>query len=89
MPAMRKSEEPAGRRDNPREFAIGTLTATNARLTILPRNPEKDPKVFDIFSLEVLDLTLLTPSQFTVVDGKVKLSLTAEQAKALPKIEKK
>jgi hypothetical protein len=28
------------------------------------------------------------PSQFTVVDNKVQLSLTAEQAKALPKIEK-
>jgi hypothetical protein len=31
----------------------------------------------------------VTPSQFTVVDNKVKLSLTAEQAKTLPKIEKK
>jgi hypothetical protein len=30
----------------------------------------------------------VTPSQFTVVDGKVKLSMTADQAKALPKIEK-
>lgn len=30
----------------------------------------------------------VTPSQFTVVDNKVRLSLTAEQAKALPKIEK-
>ena len=28
------------------------------------------------------------PSQFTVVDDKIQLSLTAEQAKALPKIEK-
>lgn len=28
------------------------------------------------------------PSQFTVVDNKVQLSLTAEQAKTLPKIEK-
>ena len=31
----------------------------------------------------------VTPSQFTVIDNKVKLSLTAEQAKALPRIEKK
>ncbi|HWV83120.1 MAG TPA: PRC-barrel domain-containing protein [Hyphomicrobiaceae bacterium] len=31
----------------------------------------------------------VAPSQFTVVDNKVRLTLTAEQAKALPKIEKK
>jgi hypothetical protein len=46
-------------------FAIATLTATNARLSIVPRNPEKDPRLFDIFSLEIFDLTLLTPSRFT------------------------
>lgn len=31
----------------------------------------------------------IVPSQFTVVDNKVQLSLTAEQAKTLPKIETK
>jgi hypothetical protein len=71
MPALAPSDNSdAGlqsTRDGPdrSRFAIATLTATNARLSILPRNPEKDPRVFDIFSLEIFDLTLLTPSRFT------------------------
>jgi len=47
-----------------RDFAIDSLTATNTRLSILPRNPEKDPRVFDIFSLLIRDLTLVAPSTF-------------------------
>jgi hypothetical protein len=61
-PAAKASSEPGS---DPSTFAIARLTATNARLSILPRNPEKDPRVFDIFSLEMLDLTLLGPSRFT------------------------
>ncbi len=45
-------------------FGIATLTAKNARLTILPGNPQKDPRVFDIHSLQIDDLTLQTPSRF-------------------------
>jgi hypothetical protein len=45
-------------------FEIATLTATNARLTILPGNPEKDPRVFDIHSLQMDDLTLRAMSRF-------------------------
>ena len=66
MPAIVPNEsggsEPSS---DPATFAIARLTATNARLSILPRNPEKDPRVFDIFTLEMRDLTLLRPSQFT------------------------
>jgi hypothetical protein len=52
-----------GERDRSR-FGIANLTATNARLTILPGNPEKDPRVFDIHSLQIDNLTLQTPSRF-------------------------
>jgi len=45
-------------------FAIATLDASNARLTILPGDPAKDPRVFDIHSLRMEQLTLLTPSTF-------------------------
>jgi hypothetical protein len=63
VPAADKTE--SERSSDPSRFAIATLTATNARLSILPRNPEKDPRVFDIFRLEMRDLTLLGPSRFT------------------------
>ena len=66
MPSLAPADEPAGKDpSDPSTFAIARLTATNARLSILPRNPAKDPRIFDIFTLEVLDLTLLTPSHFT------------------------
>lgn len=68
MPSLNSGgEEPADTdsQSSPSTFAIATLMATNARLSILPRNPDKDPRVFDIFSLEILDLTLLEPSRFT------------------------
>jgi hypothetical protein len=47
-----------------RNFAIDSLTATNTRLSIMPRNPEKDPRVFDIFTLKMRDLTFVSPSTF-------------------------
>jgi hypothetical protein len=65
MPALAPSTTSDGEEGDRSRFAIATLTATNARLSILPRNPEKDPRIFDIFSLEIHDLTLLTPSRFT------------------------
>ena len=48
----------------PRGFSIATLTATNARLSILPREAGKDPRVFDIFSLRMTDLALDRPADF-------------------------
>jgi hypothetical protein len=65
MPGLAPSATSDGEEGDRSRFAIATLTATNARLSILPRNPEKDPRVFDIFSLEIHDLTLLTASRFT------------------------
>lgn len=62
MPSL--GGRPGGQSTGRRDLAIDTLTATNTRLSIMPRNPEKDPRVFDIFSLEVRDLTLVSPSTF-------------------------
>ena len=64
MPSLGGGGSGAQRSTGRRDFAIDTLTATNTRLSIMPRNPEKDPRVFDIFSLEVRDLTLVSPSTF-------------------------
>lgn len=57
----KKDEKPG---EQPSGFSIGLLTASNARLTILPRDPGKEPKVWDIFALEMYDLTLTRPSAF-------------------------
>lgn len=68
MPSLNPDTEPSAAAESessPSTFAIATLTSTNARLSILPRNPDKDPRVFDIFTLEILDLTLVRPSRFT------------------------
>jgi hypothetical protein len=51
----------------PPPFTIGRLNADNARLTILPRDPKKDPRVFDIHELDVRDLTFVAPSTFDAV----------------------
>ena len=80
MPALVPSDTSDGEEGDPSRFAIATLTATNARLSILPRDPAKDPRVFDIFSLEIHDFTLLTPSRFTasltnpVPEGRIETS---------------
>jgi hypothetical protein len=41
------------------------LLAHNARLTVLPKNPKKNPRVFDIFDLVMKDLGFDAPSPFT------------------------
>lgn len=65
MPSLAPAGTSEGDQADRSRFAIATLTATNARLSILSRNPQKDPRVFDIFSLEIHDLTLRAPSRFT------------------------
>ncbi len=66
MPAVRATEASSHDDDaEPTWFRIGTVTAANARLTILPRDPNKDPRVFDIFALDMREVTLLEPSRFT------------------------
>lgn len=46
-------------------FSIARVIATNARLSIMPRQADKDPRVFDIFSLLLEDLTFVSPSRYT------------------------
>jgi len=45
-------------------FSIQTVTATNARLSIMPKRADKDPRIFDIYALSIHDLTFVTPSTF-------------------------
>ena len=44
---------------------IDRLVSENARLSILSKDPEKNPKVFDIFTLEMRDVGLAAPAAFT------------------------
>jgi len=44
---------------------IDRLVSENARLSILSKDPEKNPKVFDIYTLEMRDVGLATPAAFT------------------------
>ena len=43
---------------------IRRLTATNTRLAIIPKTQGKNPKVWDIFELEMIDLGAGAPSRF-------------------------
>jgi uncharacterized protein involved in outer membrane biogenesis len=57
--------EPGGsRRAVP--FTIGRIQSTNARLLIMSKRPEKDPRVWDIFSLSIEDFAFDRPAAFTV-----------------------
>jgi hypothetical protein len=42
----------------PRAFVIDELVSTNARLVILPRDPAKDPKVWEIHTLRMEELAI-------------------------------
>ena len=44
---------------------IDRLVSENARLSILSKDPKKNPKVFDIFTLEMRDVGLAAPAPFT------------------------
>ena len=44
---------------------IDRLVSENARLSILSKDPEKKPKVFDIFTLEMRDVGLAAAAAFT------------------------
>jgi len=54
----------AGERGEGRTF-IDRLVSENARLSILSKDPQKNPKVFDIFTLEMRDVGLAAPAAFT------------------------
>jgi len=69
IPPNRRAEMPSvsvssGSGDDGPPFSIGSVTATNARLSILPKRVDKDPRIFDIYSVEVRDLTFVSPSTY-------------------------
>jgi hypothetical protein len=45
-------------------LVVRTFTATNTRLAIIPKNAGKNPKVWDIYELELKDLGARAPSPF-------------------------
>ena len=51
--------------DDDGQTFIDRLVSDNARLSILSKDPEKRPKVFDIFRLEMLDIGFAKPAPFT------------------------
>lgn len=57
-------EAQSGPRGLDPRFVVHQLTATNGRITIMPRRDDKDPLVFDIHSLVVGNLTFVEPSTF-------------------------
>jgi hypothetical protein len=46
-------------------FVIRELIATNARMAVVPGNPNKDPRVWDIFALNMKNLRAGEPATFT------------------------
>jgi hypothetical protein len=69
IPPNRRADMPsvsgsAGGGDNGPPFSIATVTATNARLSVLPKRVDKDPRIFDIYSVTVRDLTFIAPSTY-------------------------
>jgi hypothetical protein len=69
IPPNRRDEMPSfaaptGSGDGGPPFSIATVTATNARLSIMPKRADKDPRVFDIHSVTVRDLTFVSPSTY-------------------------
>jgi hypothetical protein len=74
IPPRRKADMPSldpppsagdGEEEGPKPpFGVNQLTATNARLTIMPKRDDKDPLVFDIHSLVVGNLTFVQPSTY-------------------------
>jgi hypothetical protein len=56
--------EDASDGDSGPPFSIGTVTATNARLSIMPKRVDKDPRIFDIYTVSIYDLTFVSPSTF-------------------------
>ena len=66
-PNTGKRPMPSPRSDGDGEssgIVIRELIATNARFTVVPANPNKDPKVWDIFALEMNNLRAGEPATF-------------------------
>lgn len=56
--------EGSGPGDGP-QLLVRRFTATNTRLAIVPRDERKNPKVWDIYELQMDDLGAAAPSRFT------------------------
>lgn len=68
-PLPRRNGNRAGKDDGEDQrgspLLVRTFTATNTRVTIIPRTEGKNPKVWDIYELEMKDLGSNAPSPFT------------------------
>jgi hypothetical protein len=53
-----------GSSNAPSRAILGRLLAHEARLTVLPKNPKKNPRVFDIFDLTMNELAFDRPAAF-------------------------
>ena len=70
VPPRRGDDLPDVKTGGPRDSGEGRtfidrLVSENARLSILSKDPEKNPKVFDIVTLEMRDAGLAAPAAFT------------------------
>ena len=69
IPPRRRADMPSvsgssGSKGSGPPFSIATVTATNARLSVMPKRVDKDPRIFDIYALTVRELTFVSPSTF-------------------------
>jgi hypothetical protein len=61
-------------------LVIRELIATNTKMTIVPANPNKEPKVWDVFALDMKNLRSGEPATFTatvnnpIPEGKIEAS---------------
>lgn len=62
-PRVPMSGRPAG--GSAPDVVIRRLTATNTRVAVIPREAGKNPKVWDIYSLDMRDLATDAPASFT------------------------
>jgi hypothetical protein len=67
MPELGRDDEAAAdeeEKEASTSTVIGRLIAANTRLTVLSRDPGKDPKVFDIYRLELTSVSVDGPADF-------------------------
>jgi hypothetical protein len=70
-------DDEAADADDSEGLVVKRLTATNARLAIIPREQGKNPKVWDIYELEMKNLRSKEPATFTasldnpIPEGKI------------------
>ena len=79
-PRLPMKREHAGGRTP--DVVIRHLTATNTRINIVPRESGKNPKVWDVFSLDMRDIASDAPASFTALvtnpipNGKIDITGT-------------